>query len=55
MNDNRDRDGDRRKVSPAGRERWEEFQREKLEIDERLRLVEVQNRVIEHVTNPTRQ
>jgi hypothetical protein len=47
--------GDRRKVSPEGRERYEEFTRERADVEERLRLVDVQAKVIEHVTNPARQ
>ncbi len=46
--------GDRRKVSPEGRDRYEEFTRERAEVEERLRLVEMQAKVIDHVTQPGR-
>jgi hypothetical protein len=55
MNDKHDACEDRRKVSPEGRDQWEQFQREKLEIDERLRLVDMQSKVISHVTQPGRR
>lgn len=41
---------DRRKVSQDVREGWEEWQREKEDVEQRLRLVEMQSRVIAHVT-----
>jgi len=46
------RDGceDRRKVSEAGRERYAEFSRERADVEERLRLVDMQTKVIDHVT-----
>lgn len=50
LNENRDAH-DRRKVSPEGRERWEEFTREKADVERRLDLVDVQTKVIAHVTN----
>ncbi len=45
---------DRRKVSPEGRERYEEFSRERADVEERLRLVDMQSKVIEHVTQTGR-
>ena len=45
---------ERRKVSPEGRERYEEFARERADVEERLRLVDMQTKVIEHVTNSGR-
>jgi hypothetical protein len=44
------RDDERRKVSAEGRERWATFSKERADVEERLRLVDMQNRVIEHVT-----
>jgi hypothetical protein len=41
---------ERRKVSDSVREQWEEWQREKEDVERRLRLVEMQSRVIAHVT-----
>lgn len=45
---------DRRKVSEEGRERWAEFSRERADVEERLRLVEMQAKVIAHVTDGNR-
>ncbi len=42
---------DRRKVSPAGRAKYEEFSRERADVERRLELVDMQTKVIEHVTN----
>ena len=50
LHENRADCDDRRKVSPAGRERYAEFTRERADVEERLRLVDVQSKVIEHVT-----
>jgi hypothetical protein len=50
LNENRDGCEERRKVSPEGRERYAEFTRERADVEERLRLVDVQSKVIEHVT-----
>jgi hypothetical protein len=55
MNPNRDDAAERRKVSAEGREQYEEFSRERASVEERLRLVDIQAKVIEHVTNPARQ
>jgi len=46
----RDDERDRRVVSQAGRDRWEEFSRERACVEERLRLVDMQSKVIDHVT-----
>ena len=51
LNPNRRDATDRRKVSPEGRERWEEFSREKAAVERRLELVDMQTKVIAHVTN----
>lgn len=50
VNENHDVTIERRKVSPAGREQYEEFSRERADIERRLALVDMQNKVIEHVT-----
>jgi len=50
LDQNRDAHADRRKVSAEGRERWEEFKRERADVEERLRLVDMQTKVIDHVT-----
>jgi len=50
LHEDRERCDDRRKVSPEGRERYAEFSRERADVEERLRLVDVQTKVIEHVT-----
>jgi hypothetical protein len=55
MNSNPDEIPDRRKVSEEGREQYAEFSRERADVEERLRLVDIQAKVIEHVTNPARQ
>jgi hypothetical protein len=47
---NETRTCERRKVSPEGRQQWEVWQREKADVEERLRLVDMQTKVIEHVT-----
>lgn len=44
---------DRRKVSTEGRDRWEEFSRERADVERRLELVDMQSKVIEHVTGTT--
>jgi hypothetical protein len=51
LNENRDASIERRKVSPEGRERYEEFSREREDVERRLRLVDMQAKVIEHVTS----
>jgi hypothetical protein len=51
LNENRTTEIERRKVSPEGRERYEEFSRERAEIERRLELVDMQTKVIAHVTN----
>lgn len=51
LNENHDAAIERRKVSPEGRERYEEFSRERADVERRLELVEMQNKVIAHVTN----
>lgn len=51
LNENRDACEERRKVSPEGRERYAAFNRERADVEERLRLVDMQSKVIEHVTN----
>lgn len=51
MNSIRDDETDRRKVSQAGRDRYEEFSRERADVERRLELVDMQAKVIEHVTN----
>ncbi len=50
----RDTDSDRRIVSAAGRERYAEFSRERADVERRLELVDMQTKVIEHVTNTGR-
>jgi hypothetical protein len=50
LNENRCEQTDRRKVSQEGRDRYEEFSRERADVEERLRLVDMQTKVIEHVT-----
>lgn len=47
----RDVDSDRRIVSPEGRANWEIWQREKADVERRLALVEMQAKVIAHVTS----
>jgi hypothetical protein len=49
LNEQRER-GERRKVSPEGRQRWEIWQLEKADVERRLELVDMQTKVIEHVT-----
>ena len=51
MNPNADDAIDRRKVSSATRARWAEFSRERADVERRLELVDMQAKVIEHVTN----
>jgi len=41
---------DRRKVSPERREQYAEFTRERADVERRLELVDMQNKVIDHVT-----
>jgi len=50
MNPNPDEAIERRKVSPEARDRYAEFSRERIDVEERLRLVDMQAKVIEHVT-----
>lgn len=54
MDSNRDHDHDRRKVSPEGRQQWEEFSKERADVERRLELVGMQTKVIEHVTDENR-
>lgn len=49
LNENHDGE-DRRKVSAAGREQYATFSRERADVEERLRLVDMQSKVIDHVT-----
>ena len=51
MNPNHDERIERRKVSAEGREKYEEFSRERADVERRLELVDMQSKVIEHVTN----
>ena len=44
------RTSERRKVSPEGRQQWETWQREKVDIERRLELVDLQTKALEHVT-----
>lgn len=50
LNENRNAAIERRKVSPEGRERYEEFSRERAAVERRLELVDMQTKVIAHVT-----
>ena len=54
LNPNDDETIERRKVSPEGRERYEEFSRERADVERRLELVDMQAKVIEHVTHTGR-
>ena len=47
----RDNETDRRIVSPEARARYETHQRERADVERRLELVEMQAKVIAHVTN----
>jgi len=40
------RASDRRLVSPEGRERYETWQREKVEVERRLQVIDVQTQVV---------
>jgi len=51
LNPNHDERIERRKVSAEGREKYEEFSRERADVERRLELVDMQSKVIEHVTN----
>jgi len=55
LNPNRDETIERRKVSQEGRDRYEEFSRERADVTRRLELVDMQSKVIEHVTQTGRQ
>lgn len=44
---------DRRKISPEGRAQWEQWQREKADVERRLALVDIQTKMIEHLTSAT--
>lgn len=50
LNEHRDRTLERRKVSPEGREQYQEFSRERADVERRLELVDMQTKVIAHVT-----
>lgn len=50
LNENRTIELERRKVSPQGREQYEEFSRERADVERRLELVDMQTKVIAHVT-----
>jgi hypothetical protein len=50
LNENRTVGIERRKVSPEGREKYEEFTRERADVERRLELVDMQSKVIAHVT-----
>ncbi len=54
LNPDRDDITDRRKVSPEHRAQYAEFTRERADVERRLELVDMQAKVIEHVTNPGR-
>lgn len=40
---------ERRKVSPEGRARYDVYRREAADVEERLRLVDIETKVIDHV------
>lgn len=50
LNEHREGCNDRRKVSPERREQYAAFSRERADVERRLELVDMQAKVIDHVT-----